>query len=154
MIDHISIGISDYKRSLGFYKAALKPLGYKLIMTFGESAGFGLPGKPAFWIGTPDYSGPIQGAGTHVAFVAPDRKSVDAFYKAALKHGATDNGKPGLRPQYHANYYGAFALDPDGHRIEACCHQPEGPKTAKGLAAPKKTTKAKSKAKAKSKIRK
>lgn len=152
MIDHISIGVSDYKRSLGFYKAVLKPLGYKLVMSFGEGAGFGTPQHPSFWIQTPGYSGPIQGAGSHVAFVAPDRKSVDAFYKAALRHGAVDNGKPGLRPEYHPDYYGAFVLDPDGHRIEAVCHKPESPKKAGAKAAPKQKA-AKAKAKAKSKSR-
>ncbi|HVM84883.1 MAG TPA: VOC family protein [Candidatus Binatia bacterium] len=143
MIDHISLGVSDFKRSQAFYKAVLKPLGFKLRMTFGEASGYGVDDHPTFWIGTPEYSGPIQGAGTHVAFVAPDRKSVDAFYKAAVKHGATDNGKPGLRPQYHENYYGAFVLDLDGHRIEACCHLP----VAKKAAAKKKAAKAKSKSK-------
>ncbi|HVO03968.1 MAG TPA: VOC family protein [Candidatus Cybelea sp.] len=148
MIDHVSLGVSDFKRSVAFYKAVLKPLGFKLIMTWEENAGFGVPGKPFFWIGTPGYSGPIQGAGTHTAFTAPDRKSVDAFYKAALKHGATDNGGPGLRPHYHPNYYGAFLIDPDGHRIEACCHKPEA--KAKSPAKPKAKAK---KAKAKTKSR-
>jgi catechol 2,3-dioxygenase-like lactoylglutathione lyase family enzyme len=150
MIDHISIGVSDYKRSRAFYKAVLKPLGFTPRMTFGESTGYGTPGKPFFWIGTPEYSGPIQGAGTHFAFTALDRKAVDAFYKAALKHGAIDNGKPGLRPDYHPNYYGAFVIDPDGHRIEAVCHQPEGKKAApKKKAAQGKPKVAKTKAKSK-----
>ena len=146
MIDHISVGVSDFKRSQSFYKAVLKPLGFKLRMTFGEASGYGVTDHPTFWIGTPGYSGPIQGAGTHVAFAAPDRKSVDAFYKAALKHGGTDNGKPGLRPHYHAHYYGAFVLDLDGHRIEACCHKPD--RNAKP-AVKKAKTKAKSKPKSK-----
>jgi len=125
MIDHISIGVSDYKRAQAFYKAVLKPLGYTPRMSFGESTGYGTPGKLFFWIGTPEYSGPIQGAGTHVAFTAPDRKSVDAFYKAALKQGATDNGKPGLRPDYHRDYYGAYFRDPDGNKLCVVCHRPE-----------------------------
>ena len=77
-------------------------------------------GKPSFWIGEGE---PLAGH-VHVAFVAPSRAGVDAFYRAALAAGGKDNGKPGLRPQYHANYYGAFVLDPDGNNIEAVCHAP------------------------------
>lgn len=123
MIDHISIGVADFKRAQGFYKAVLKPLGFKLLMTYGENSGFGTGSRAIFWIGTPGYRGPIQGAGSHVAFVAPDRKSVDAFYRLALKRGARDNGKPGPRPHYHKNFYGAFVIDPDGHRLEAVCRK-------------------------------
>lgn len=153
MIDHISIGVSDFKRSQEFYQAVLKPLGFRLRMTFGESSGFGTGGQATFWISSPDYTGPIQGAGSHIAFVAPDRKSVDAFYQAALEFGASDNGKPGLRPHYHAHYYGAFAIDPDGHRIEACCHKPHAKAAAGSKAKSKSKAKAKTKSKAKSKSR-
>ena len=121
MIDHISIGVTDFKRAQAFYKAVLKPLGFKLRMSFGESSGYGVTDHPTFWIGTPGYSGPIQGAGAHIAFVAPDRKAVDAFHAAALKTGGTDNGKPGVRADYGPKYYAAFVVDPDGYRIEAYC---------------------------------
>jgi catechol 2,3-dioxygenase-like lactoylglutathione lyase family enzyme len=141
MIDHVSIGVIDFKRSQAFYKAVLKPLGFRLLMTYGENSGFGTGSRATFWIGTPGYRGAIQGAGSHVAFMAPDRKAVDAFYKAALKRGAADNGKPGLRPHYHKDFYGAFVIDPDGHRIEAVCRK----------APPRATAKAKVKAKAKTK---
>jgi catechol 2,3-dioxygenase-like lactoylglutathione lyase family enzyme len=124
MIDHIGLGVSDYERSKTFYLAALAPLGYELFMEVTEAgpyAGFGVGGKPDFWIGKRDSST----VGAHVAFAAPDRATVRAFHEAALAAGARDNGPPGLRPEYHATYYGAFVLDPDGHNVEAVCHQPE-----------------------------
>jgi catechol 2,3-dioxygenase-like lactoylglutathione lyase family enzyme len=126
MLDHIGLGISDYERSKAFYAKALKPLGIGIIMevtaeqTGGEPAvGFGKGPKPFFWLGAEESSGKV-----HVAFLADDRKTVDAFYKAAIAAGGRDNGKPGLRPHYHPDYYGAFVLDPDGHNIEAVCHSP------------------------------
>ncbi len=125
MLDHVGIPVSDFMRSKGFYLKALEPLGYGLVLevssreTGGHSqAGFGPPGRPQFWIGS---GKPIVGR-VHFAFAAKDRAAVDAFYEAALKAGGRDNGPPGLRPHYHANYYGAFVLDPDGHNIEAVCH--------------------------------
>jgi catechol 2,3-dioxygenase-like lactoylglutathione lyase family enzyme len=127
MLDHIGFPVSDYARSKAFYLAALKPLGFGLVMevtpemTGGSThGGFGTNGKPSFWIGT----GEALKGRLHVAFVARSRAEVDAFYKAALAAGAKDNGKPGLRPHYHPNYYGGFVLDPDGHNVEAVCHTP------------------------------
>jgi catechol 2,3-dioxygenase-like lactoylglutathione lyase family enzyme len=84
-----------------------------------DAAGFGVPPKPDFWIGSGSPRDSI-----HVAFRAANRALVDAFYKAAISAGGRDNGAPGLRPHYHPNYYGAFVLDPDGHNIEAVCHDP------------------------------
>jgi len=118
MIDHVGLSVSDYGRSKKFFSSALAPLGYSLIMEFGDVAGFGVPGKPDFWIS----AGP--GSPVHVAIASENRATVDAFYQAALAAGGRDNGAPGLRPQYHPNYYGAFVLDPDGNNIEAVCHQP------------------------------
>jgi catechol 2,3-dioxygenase-like lactoylglutathione lyase family enzyme len=128
MIDHIGFAVSDYERAKAFYTKALAPLGYTLIMEVsGENnasghpaAGFGIGGKPDFWIGG---EGKLEKP-LHVAIVATDRASVDAFHRAALAAGGKDNGGPGLRPQYHPNYYGAFVLDADGHNIEAVCHAP------------------------------
>ena len=127
MIDHIGIGVTDYGRARGFYDRALAPLGIALVMevtaeqTGGHAAaGYGSQGKPYFWIG-----GGEAVARAHVAFAAKSRALVDAFYKAATAAGGKDNGGPGLRPEYHANYYGAFVLDPDGHNIEAVCHAAE-----------------------------
>jgi catechol 2,3-dioxygenase-like lactoylglutathione lyase family enzyme len=121
MLDHVSIGVGDYARSKAFYEAALAPLGFTVVMELGDFAcGLGREGKPWFWVTTREPSGPL-----HLAFAAPDRPTVDAFHQAALAAGATDNGAPGLRDQYHRNYYGAFVLDPDGNNIEAVCHRPD-----------------------------
>lgn len=128
MLDHISIHVSDYARSRAFYERALAPLGIALIMEVdtsagasGQHGGFGSHGKPYFWIGA---STSAQ-TGVHVAFSAPTRAIVRAFYDAALDAGGRDNGAPGLRTHYHPAYFGAFVLDPDGHNIEAVCHLPE-----------------------------
>lgn len=128
MIDHLGIDVADYRHSRAFYERALAPLGYAVVMevtremTGGyEGCGFGPPGRPHFWIG----KGAGQPArGSHIAFTARSRAQVDAFHAEALAAGAADNGAPGLRPQYHPDYYGAFAIDPDGNNIEAVCHLP------------------------------
>ena len=129
MLDHVSLGTANLARARKFYDAALKPLGYKMVWSAaGSGYGYGaVKGEPKFWIGLPlvKRRKPRASAGTHVAFMAENRKAVDAFYKAAIRAGAKDNGKPGLRPEYHANYYGAFVFDPEGHAIEAVCHKPE-----------------------------
>jgi catechol 2,3-dioxygenase-like lactoylglutathione lyase family enzyme len=124
MIDHIGFPVSDYARAKAFYADALAPLGYSLIMEVTQetghelAAGFGSDGKPDFWIGG---EGGLDKP-LHVAILAKDRATVDAFYKAAIAAGGGDNGAPGIRAHYHANYYGAFVRDPDGHNIEAVCH--------------------------------
>ena len=129
MLDHIGFPVSNFPHSKRFYLAALEPLGVGIVMEVtaeqtGDSAhaGFGESGKPYFWIG--DGEGVVRGR-FHIAFTAKKRSDVDAFYKAALAAGGRDNGRPGLRPHYHAHYYGAFVLDPDGHNIEAVCHSAE-----------------------------
>jgi catechol 2,3-dioxygenase-like lactoylglutathione lyase family enzyme len=130
VLDHISLNVSDYARSKAFYEKALAPLGATVIMEFGEAAGFGRDGKPDFWIGKgptsfqkPGDLAPITPL--HVAFAAKDRAEVRAFHAAALAAGGRDFGAPGLRPHYHPGYYGAFVIDPDGHNVEAVCHNPE-----------------------------
>jgi catechol 2,3-dioxygenase-like lactoylglutathione lyase family enzyme len=121
MIDHTGVNVSDFETSRRFYVAALTPLGYELLLEFHDSvAGFGEQRKPDFWI----VQGEANTPRIHVAFRADTRQKVEAFYEAALGAGARDNGAPGLRPQYHSDYYGAFVLDPDGHNIEAVCHTP------------------------------
>lgn len=125
MIDHIGITVADYPASLAFYEKALAPLGITTLMKFegaeGNTAGLGA-GDPFLWISD---GGQLGGGSLHIALRAPNRAAVDAFYAAALAAGGKDNGAPGLRPHYHANYYGAFVHDPDGHNIEAVCHVPE-----------------------------
>ena len=127
MLDHIGFAVADMNRARAFYQAALEPLGLGVVMEITAEqtgadahAGFGKEGTPFFWIGT----GAKPKGGTHVALTAGTRAEVDAFYRAALAAGGRDNGAPGLRPQYHPNYYGAFVLDPDGNNIEAVCHGP------------------------------
>ena len=124
MFDHMGFEVRDYQRSKKFYEKALAPLGIKLMKSWDDyqAAGFGTE-RPQFWIGG---GKPSNGEDQlHVCFAAKDRATVRAFYEAAIAAGARDNGKPGLRPEYHENYYGAFVFDPDGNNIEACCHNPE-----------------------------
>ena len=125
MIDHTGVGVSNFEKSKVFYSKALAPLGYKLLLEFpaavtksADVAGFGEPPKPDFWIN----SGKPQIPPVHIAFRASSKDQVDLFYEAAIAAGGKDNGKPGLRPQYHEKYYGAFVLDLDGHNIEAVFH--------------------------------
>jgi catechol 2,3-dioxygenase-like lactoylglutathione lyase family enzyme len=121
VIDHVVFWVTDMARAKAFYDRALAPLGMARITADDhEFAGYGVPGKGWFWIG-PAKQSPT---GTHVAFATADRATVHAFYDAALAAGGRDNGAPGLRLQYQANYYGAFVLDPDGHNIEAVCYAP------------------------------
>ncbi|MBV8103441.1 MAG: VOC family protein [Hyphomicrobiales bacterium] len=127
MLDHIGLSVADFERAKAFYQAALKPLGLGAIMevtaeeTGGDAhAGFGADGKAFFWIGT----GARPRGGTHVAFTARTRAEVDAFHRVAIAAGGRDNGAPGVRPHYHAHYYGAFVFDPDSNNIEAVCHRP------------------------------
>lgn len=125
MLDHTGISVADLNRSKIFYTKALAPLSIDLVVeltaeqTGGAAhAGFGAAGKPFFWIG----DGSTRSGPVHFAFTAQSRAEVDAFHRAALAAGGNDNGAPGLRPHYHASYYGAFVLDPDGNNIEAVCH--------------------------------
>ena len=128
MIDHVGFAVSDLAAAREFYRQALAPLGITILMEVtaeetgtDAATGFGKGGKPFFWIST---GMPLRQGQLHVAFASPDRKTVDAFYKAAIAAGGTDNGPPGPRPQYHPGYYGAFVRDRDGNNIEAVCHAP------------------------------
>jgi catechol 2,3-dioxygenase-like lactoylglutathione lyase family enzyme len=129
MIDHVSLGVRDLARSRVFYDAVLAPLGYRRLFDVADASGYGtaMP-RPLreqalpFWIGHAPEGVASSG---HVCFKAPARAAVDTFHKAALATGGRDNGPPGFRPRYHAHYYAAFIIDPDGHRIEAVRHEPE-----------------------------
>jgi len=124
MFDHVKFGVSDYAASKRFFLQALAPLGVSL----------GGEGEPSYGVelcGSGDASLCLfetqeRPAPLHLAFKAETRAQVDAFYAAALAAGGRDHGSPGLRPQYHAHYYAAFVIGPDGHNIEAVCHRPEG----------------------------
>lgn len=120
MFDHVGFGVRDYEASKKFFLQALAPLGVKVVMEGQYGLGVGSDGKPSLWLTqTSDTPAPL-----HLAFTADTRAKVDAFYEAALQAGGKDNGAPGLRPHYHANYYGAFVIGPDGHNVEAVCHKP------------------------------
>ncbi len=130
MIDHITVRVRDLAATRRFYLAALAPLGYRVgYEAVHDGVGvlglaFDVPGlgpKIDTWF--VDHTLPLSGP-THLCWKAATRAEVDAFHAAALAAGGVDNGPPGLRTHYHPNYYGAFVLDPDGHNVEAVCHQP------------------------------
>jgi catechol 2,3-dioxygenase-like lactoylglutathione lyase family enzyme len=119
MFDHVSIGVADITRSKKFYDAALKPLGFSLLSDGESSLGYGEKAVQ-LWLGaTKKPVKPDMDSGLHFCFLAKDRAAVDGFHAAALKAGGKDNGKPGVRADYGPKYYAAFAIDPDGYRIEA-----------------------------------
>jgi catechol 2,3-dioxygenase-like lactoylglutathione lyase family enzyme len=121
VLNHVSIGVHSIARAKKFYDGALKPLGYVCLSESADSLGYGATAV-VFWIGKSEKPVPAGAAsGLHFCFESPTRKSVDAFYKAALAAGGQDNGKPGLRADYGENYYAAFVVDPDGYRLEAYC---------------------------------
>jgi catechol 2,3-dioxygenase-like lactoylglutathione lyase family enzyme len=121
MFDHLGFAVADFPKSRAFYLSALAPLGGRVVMEGPDFVGFGREARPQFWIGT----GEAPTTRLHLAFTARSRAEVRAFYEAAIAAGGADNGPPGLRPNYHPNYYGAFVIDPNGHNIEAVCHSPE-----------------------------
>ena len=122
MLDHLSIQCADVDASAAFYDTVLGPLGGGRIMEFGPIIGYGVGGKPDFWLG-PQQTG--QGfRESHIAFEAPDRAAVDAFQAAAVAHGAEVLHEARMWPEYHPDYYGAFVRDPDGNNVEAVCHRP------------------------------
>lgn len=128
MISHVTVGSNDLARAKGFYGAVMAALGYARVQegedyfAYAETAG-----APAcFWVVPPFDGRPAErGNGWHCAFLAPSRAAVDAFHAAALAGGGSDEGAPGLRPQYSENYYGAYVRDPDGNKLQAVCYKPE-----------------------------
>ena len=124
MFDHVKFGVSDFAASKAFFLKALEPLGVAIVAE----------GPPAYGVEMCPKGSKVslvlcqteeKPAHLHLAFSAESRRQVEAFYRAALEAGGKDNGAPGLRPHYHANYYAAFVIGPDGHNIEAVCHEPE-----------------------------
>ncbi len=118
LIDHLALRVRDVRRSRTFYEQALEPFGVKVVESSQGSIGFAIEGGGDFWIG----EGEPAAAPVHVAFAAADRATVDKFHRAAVEAGGRDNGAPGLRPHYHAGYYAAFVIDPDGNNVEAVFH--------------------------------
>jgi len=123
MFSHITIGIDDFARAEPFYDAVMAALGNPELIRYDRGKGYGLPTGAKLFIGPPFNGEPATaGNGTHVAFVAASRASVDAFHAAALAHGGTDEGASGVRPHYHLHYYGAYVRDPEGNKLQAVCH--------------------------------
>ena len=122
MLDHLGIQCADMAASAAFYDTVLAPLGGRRMMDFGVAMGFGID-KPDFWIGEHQTGEGFKES--HIAFEAPDRAAVQAFFEAAVSTGAEVLHEPRLWPEYHENYYGAFVRDPDGNNVEAVCHLPE-----------------------------
>lgn len=123
IIDHVTLGVSDFETARDFYNRVMPALGFQCLWEKPSMNAYGVEGADDFGLQFDD-SGPRRG--THVAFRAPDRESVDRFHAEALAAGGRDDGAPGLRP-YHSSYYAAFVIDPDGNRIEAVCHEPAAP---------------------------
>ena len=123
MLDHLSIPCADVAASAAFYDAVLAPLGGGRVLDFGTVIGYGLPGRPTFWIGMATDEAPTQEL--HIAFVAADRGAVRAFFDVAVGLGATVLHEPRVWPEYHPGYYGGFVRDPDGNNVEAVCHLPD-----------------------------
>ena len=120
MLDHVGVDVRDIAAAKRFYEAALEPLGYGVGFDGGEYVGFRAESHPDFWVA---HRGEGSG-GAHVAFRGRDRAAVDAFHRAGIGAGGTDNGAPGVRTHYHENYYAAYVIDPDGNNVEAVCHDP------------------------------
>lgn len=120
MLNHLSLGVGDIAASKRFYDSVLQPLGYRCLSQDPDALGYGQT-QAAFWLLRVAAQPVAPRPGLHVGFDAPTRSSVEAFYAAALASGGRDNGPPGLRPEYAADYYAAFVIDPDGYRLEAYC---------------------------------
>jgi len=124
VFDHVKFGVSDYEASKAFFLKALEPLGVAVVAEGSPTYGVELcpeGGKASMIL----YQTDEKPAHLHLAFTAENRRQVEAFHRAALQAGGKDNGAPGLRPTYHANYYAAFVIGPDGHNIEVVCQGPE-----------------------------
>jgi catechol 2,3-dioxygenase-like lactoylglutathione lyase family enzyme len=121
MFDHVVFGVSDYEASKAFFLKALEPLGIAILQERPGGIELSSDGKVSLCLLQTEE----KPAHLHLAFVAMHREQVDAFYHAALAAGGSDNGPPGLRPNYSGKYYAAFVIGPDGHNIEMVCHEPE-----------------------------
>ena len=123
MLDHLSIQCRDSAASIAFYDAVLPTLGGGQVMRFGDVVGYGVGGRPTFWLGP--LADDVQNRAVHIAFQASDRAAVRAWFDTAVAAGAEVLHEPRVWPEYHPSYYGAFVRDPDGNNVEAVCHAPE-----------------------------
>ncbi len=127
MFSHVTLGTNDWQRARPFWLAVMEALAHPVMFEREGGIAFGTPTGPKTFIGAPFDRQPARaGNGIHIAFIAPDHATVDAFHAAALAHGGTDEGAPGPRPHYHPNYYGAYVRDPDGNKLQAVCHSRKG----------------------------
>jgi len=127
MYSHTTVGINDRARAERFYDAVMVALGHPVLFKTTKFIAYGAPTGEKFFVVPPfDGKEARAGNGVHVAFKVDRRATVDAFWDAAMKNGGSDEGKPGLRPHYHPNYYGAYVRDPDGNKLQAVCHRKDG----------------------------
>ena len=127
MFSHVTLGTNDWVRAKPFWQAVMTALGQPVFFEHDRGIAYGTPLGPKIFVGPAfDRKSATSGNGTHVAFLAKDRATVDAFHAVALDHGGTDEGAPGLRLHYHPNYYGAYVRDPDGNKLQAVCHSKHG----------------------------
>lgn len=127
MFSHVTLGTNDWQKARPFWNAVMGVLGQPVLFEHDAGIAFGEPAGPKTFIGpTFDGRAATSGNGVHIAFLARDRATVDAFHAVALAHGGTDEGGPGLRPHYHPHYYGAYVRDPDGNKLQAVCHSKHG----------------------------
>lgn len=127
MFSHITLGTNDWAAARPFWIAVMAELGHPVLFEYDGGIAFGKPTGPKTFVGKPyDGHAARAGNGVHIAYITASRAVVDAFYCAALANGGTDEGPPGPRPHYHPNYYGAYVRDPDGNKIQAVCHSPNG----------------------------
>lgn len=127
MFSHVTLGTNDYAKAERFYDAVMAVLGHPVLFKTGGVAAYGEPaGEKVFIVPPFDQREARPGNGVHVAFKVESRATVDAFHATALANGGSDEGKPGLRPHYHPNYYGAYVRDPDGNKLQAVCHRAQG----------------------------
>jgi catechol 2,3-dioxygenase-like lactoylglutathione lyase family enzyme len=117
MLDHVSLNVSSAAKAKAFYTKALAPLGYSVVKEYDGGFGIKTDSGSSIWTQQAKVEEPV-----HLGFRVKDRKQVDDFYKAAIAAGGKDNGKPGIREKYDADYYAAYVLDPDGNNVEAVCH--------------------------------
>lgn len=127
MFSHVTLGTADWPKARPFWIAVMEAIGHSVFFEHASGIAFGTAATPKTFVGPPfDRRPAAPGNGVHIAYLVDSRAKVDAFHTAALANGGSDEGRPGLRPHYHPNYYGAYVRDPDGNKLQAVCHSPRG----------------------------